>query len=784
MHRTPLGESQLAITIRPLQVAHFLPNGDETALARAIAMATGRWGGLFHQLIPVDPGGTIDPFARRCLRAAPPDLAVAPWLPGTAEHESVRRILADLFPGRVIDLHGADTNPAILLRPLDLLTRGVLRQHWPPEPALLWSGSTAEFSFSRGTIADPGAPAWLPSLRDGALRDDDHAEYAAIFRFSGGGATMADEYYWSWQGSNNFNSSLLNLTTFGLVERAGVASAPVPWLEVVVVGDVRSACLFWNLRASRAAGLLGRPGATVPLAVSPAALGRPAIVDALAAVVAARDGGGLGAPFDLAVIVADGDAATVAGAELAGRANFVPVPGEIVAAWSSGGPSPAAQRDVRARWSLFALTQDESPLLATVPRSVEVVAEESYPARVSLRAGANAVPYSPPPHFRNARAALVSRDLESATWGRYPSDAAVAALIAPGAAFRGAALAARVAQPDRPGEVTFDLPEEWAALAAYFGARGYRPDPSAAGTAGAAVLDLLGGVTGLDLLASPLAYRLLQAIAPQNTKKVAQRVGRQVEALAGREEDLARALADRIGPDALLGVPMTFAELKGRLVIGGKDGPALLETLADLNAAGALLRGYYLPCPRCNTREWYPLAEVRERLVCPGCGTPFPLPVAGGPGVELAWHHRPNGLIGRAVDLDVLPHLLTLRCWASRDVDPACIVTGLELREGTGRDAIVEFDLIFVSGGALHAAECKAGASLTEKDFASARRAAALGIVKFAFATTAESWDAGSAAGIAALEAELAGQMKISAWAAPELFLAREPGATATARAR
>jgi len=577
--------------------------------------------------------------------------------------------------------------------------------------------------------------------------------------------------YWSWQGSNSFNSSLLNLTTFGLVERGGLVPAPLPWLEVVVVSDVRSACLFWNLRASRALTLLGRPNSTIILAASPAAFGRPAILDALVAAVGAHKGRlGADVPVDLAVIAADATTGAMVEAVFAAHSKFARVPASRILDRVPGGPPPPSRPDTRPRWALLTQSHDEAALLATLPRSIAVATEEPFPARVGLHVGPNAVPYTPPATMRNPRAALVARDLEGDIWDRYPHDTTVADLIVPGAAFRERALTVRVAQADRPGEVAVDLPDEWAALSAYFGTQGFRIDPSAAGTAGAAVLGLLGGVTGLDRLAAPLTYRLLQVLAPQNSKKVAQRVGRQVAALDGREDELVRALVALVGPDALLGRPLTFAELRSRLGAGGDEARRLLAILADLCAADVLLRGYHLPCPRCATREWYPLAEARERLICPGCGVPFPLPVAAGPDVELPWHYRPNGLISRAVDLDVLPHLLTLRHWAAIGQRPSCIVTGLEFRVGTRRDAALEFDLLFVSDGVLHAAECKAGGHLTEKDFTSARRAADLGVARFAFATAAEAWEPAAAAAIAALEAELAGRVDIHEWTARELL--------------
>ncbi len=284
----------------------------------------------------------------------------------------------------------------------------------------------------------------------------------------------------------------------------------------------------------------------------------------------------------------------------------------------------------------------------------------------------------------------------------------------------------------------------------------------------------LAGANGLgkSTFLAALSYGLTGIVAdPARTFKSVSEW--EVAAFAGAEAALARALDARVGPDALLGAPRTFAELRGLLQMGGQRAPELLARLAELVAVGLVLRGYALPCPRCATREWYPLAEVRESLACPGCGGVFPLPVQSPVGAELPWHYRPNGLVNRAVDLDVLPHLLALRHWSTTTLRPSCIVTGLELRRSGEADADMELDLLFVADGALHAAECKAGAKLTAKDFATARRAAALGVRAFAFATTAPSWEADTAAGIATLAAELAPDMTVRSWVAAQLLPSR-----------
>src|SRR5437764_8039184 len=84
------------------------------------------------------------------------------------------------------------------------------------------------------------------------------------------------------------------------------------------------------------------------------------------------------------------------------------------------------------------------------------------------------------------------------------------------------------------------------------------------------------------------------------------------------------------------------------------------------------------------------------------------------------------------MDQDVLPVILALHHLVA-EKEVACIVPGLELLQE--QRVAHEFDFIFVTGGRLHAGECKAGRELGEKDLRTARAAAGLGVNHFYFAS-------------------------------------------------
>jgi hypothetical protein len=124
------------------------------------------------------------------------------------------------------------------------------------------------------------------------------------------------------------------------------------------------------------------------------------------------------------------------------------------------------------------------------------------------------------------------------------------------------------------------------------------------------------------------------------------------------------------------------------------------------------------------------LDAVGERVVCPGCGFGFPLPVDQPKGSEIEWQYTLNTLVNRVVDQDCLPHLLALRHVGTRE-QIFCLSAGLGvLKDGK---PLTDFDLFFVRNQAVFAGECKTGNELGEKDLKSARLAAAIGCAGFYF---------------------------------------------------
>jgi hypothetical protein len=370
--------------------------------------------------------------------------------------------------------------------------------------------------------------------------------------------------------------------------------------------------------------------------------------------------------------------------------------------------------------------------------------------KAHLDRGANEVLLEPPEGFRNTSRGAVAVDVVCDLWRDYPRDPAVAGLIQPGGWFSSYGVTTGREVTERPQYLPLNVPSPWEALRLYFQRRGYEARRSTPARYADALLGLVGGLEGAGALASVLAYRLLDALAMKSSKKVAQRITKELRLGGGAEEGLVRLLRDADIVSELKKVPKTLQELCGL----GERRP-LLGLLGRLAEAGVVQRGFHAACPECQTPSWFPLQAVQERLACPGCSASFLLPVEHPPGSsrELAWEYTLNALVNRAVDQDVLPGALALRHETKGQREPF-FVAGLELAQAGQSDAEAELDFLFIRDQALHVGECKAGTELSEKDVQTGRLAATLGVKEFSFCTVRKFSDAALAL-VDGLRAEL-----------------------------
>lgn len=353
------------------------------------------------------------------------------------------------------------------------------------------------------------------------------------------------------------------------------------------------------------------------------------------------------------------------------------------------------------------------------------------PAKINFDSGSNELLFEPPEGFRNNWSGCTAIDFSSDVWNIYPRDPAVAQKILKNAWFSPYGVTAAFETPAGATYLTYTLPNWWETIQAYFMHRGFESRLSPPAQYANAFVNLIGGLQGASVFATQSVYRLLDALALKSSKKVAQRIIKELNLNQLVEENLIHVLRDAEVVPELKRVPRTLNDLSQ---FGEKK--ELLSILERLSAVKVVKRGFHATCPNCLTPTWHPLHSIGEFLTCPGCANVFLFPVEQkkGSGVELSWEYTLNSLVNRVMDQDVLPCILAL----FHETKPACdvpFVPGIELIPKGETNILAEFDYLFVKDQNLVAGECKTGTELAVKDIDGARLAARLGVKEFAFCT-------------------------------------------------
>ncbi len=263
------------------------------------------------------------------------------------------------------------------------------------------------------------------------------------------------------------------------------------------------------------------------------------------------------------------------------------------------------------------------------------------------------------------------------------------------------------------GYLRLVLPDAWTALGSWAAARGETVKLSPPGSYGQALLDRLGNLEALAVLANEQALAILNALAPTSRPKLAQRLVKEARKQTGIVLD-ETLLADLLTKEA------HFLEQRARSaneIAGEAKLPKgkLLPALGALVETGFVVRGASVRCSRCKIGEVLLLDEQSERVRCRACGNSYLLPVLEeGDTIERPVVYMLDGLMARAMDQDLLPVLLTLRaCFPSDLSTVRAAWLGLEFTSSSGSQT--EHDLLVSDGSAVSVAECKATASITDE---------------------------------------------------------------------
>ena len=346
--------------------------------------------------------------------------------------------------------------------------------------------------------------------------------------------------------------------------------------------------------------------------------------------------------------------------------------------------------------------------------------------------GENKLLFPPPVKFNNQWGQEIILDIESEIWKRFPDQRKVAKSITSEGWFSQYGLS-KIAQINSyPHQnLILNIPTEWDAITLFFENKGYAIKSTETSKYSEALINVMGGLRTVTAITAKTVYRLLELLEAQSTKKLAQKLRKElgIEKRFSEDETITLLQNFEIDSDIFRGAK-PFSDLIGESKINRNE---LLQILQKLCELSVIKRGFRLDCPRCGTSDWYPLENIGEHLVCTGCSHRFMLPVSKGDS-EISWHYRLSSLANRAMDQDILPAIYALY-HLTKDIEASCMNLGLEVRKQGETNAITDFDFLYVSNQKIYAGECKKGTELGEKDLDTATFAAQLGFAKFYFCT-------------------------------------------------
>jgi hypothetical protein len=724
MIATPMQTSyRFKTNIRPIKYAYFVRDDGWDGLTRVIRFVCTQWGGIRSLIIPVRSDLTMAPIMEHLLQLHEPDLFVN-YMGDTEQaepdgHNTLQERLAKLWPYRSVQLQIGSH----IFEKFDSTLH--------PLGAIPDDGRGSELichEFGGPQEDEPILLALFGAIYSGQQQDYDKAVILCPSSVEIGGPN-----FWSSQFDDRPFGSVLNLTAFGV--RPRTAKGPTigsNHFDISVVDSPSSLCMYWNYRATRDATQfqedMGRRTLLLPLRLFDDQTALSTMVEfirsrlpyahvstnrhMLFSIWSHPD------PEKLQAILSS----------MLGLQKFAEKTVSVYHSW--GKDEPTGLQDFTNKPITFHFS------LPVLTRSYLEGISNEVGRDVRLQEGTNEVIVEPPTGYSNRFGGNVVLDLECDVWKRFGKTIGLAEKIRHGSWFSRYGLTSIAAVIARPQYININIPGEKEALEIFFAERGYQIRVSKPGQYASAVVNLVGGLSGVDVIASRPAYRLLDTLALKSTHKLAQRIVQQLVKTGiaippDLVTDIQPLLEDLEIIPELKRVPKSYQQLcnLAEFQIYRKD---LLACLARLSEKQIIKRGFHLPCPTCGTPSWYPLATIEENVVCPGCSWRFPLPVEHPTGSEVQWEHTLNSLVNRAMDQDALVSAIVLR-HLTKERQASCLIPGVELLQ---LDQIkAELDFAFVSDQEVFAGECKVGDTLSIKDINTARLATELGVKNFYFCT-------------------------------------------------
>jgi ribosomal protein S27E len=662
-------QHRLAYFVRGPEWAFAIPQGDLLALDDVTRRCSTFWNGVGSLLVPVREDGQISRWVEKLLRIRPVDACfLHERLSNGARAAAQRRI-----PGAVPLWDGFAARE---VRPLDLPPPA--RPGRPPEVMLELPRFRSQ-ALRRATLAiwghipDESFPDWEESYN--VIERDGEAAYGALLRSQIEGQSVSPLRLSAGQMGGVWQESPLDR----------------PYLFVLSGASFNTLVTFWNLRARSLAPANGLPVIGVPRET----LRRPEELGALSAWLGPRTLWRVANEFF--VVCKQGLHGEVRDA--LARVGFVETPEEDPESDNEETPARMAPtyrfaspwlggRFIRGAYAnaLVAVAGGRSSLALPAPEGFTVRGLGH--TRLVLHNLPLPLPLTP------SAARRVHRD---------------------GTTADGVMLLTNAAQ-----EWNFDirLPTAAESLTDWIADHGCGLNRTQDGRDAEALLRRLGSLGALDVLADRKRLTLLQVLAPQSRKKLAQRLVAEAKR-AGTRLDEAEMLERLTDLGLFLEVQSRTANEIASQMKGKKTRQEVFELLVPLVAAGFLRRAASVRCPQCRFRTLLDLHEQAERVHCRACGETFVMPVTDNSGeAEPESYYRLDGLMARALDQDVLPVLLTMRAVRPPVDHPTLFFAWPGVEVTTGMAKPVDVDLLVSDGQNVWCFEVKQNASgLKETQF-------------------------------------------------------------------
>lgn len=256
-----------------------------------------------------------------------------------------------------------------------------------------------------------------------------------------------------------------------------------------------------------------------------------------------------------------------------------------------------------------------------------------------------------------------------------------------------------------------EIPDAEQALVDWASSYGYEVDPSQPGRYAQALVGRLATPADLDALANPIAAEILDQLAPDSTKRLAQRLKRDLDSESEALDE--EALLDLLQSQGLLlrVAAKTLNELASNL---RRRATELTPALAELIEVGLVRRGISFACPRCNFDQVLSLSELDERIECQACRKELLTPVLSGDREHPAAYFL-DGLTARLMEESLLSVLLALRRARLDGGARESFIAWPGLLFSKGGET-VDGDLVVTDGSTVGIFECKMNASRLELD--------------------------------------------------------------------